>query len=231
MRATIVAGIAAAALMLVGCEPTPVHTRANSVNQFNAEYQRVNSVGYQIHAGDVLDITFFYTPEYNSSGVPVRPDGKIQIPLVGEFPIAGMTPAQAGTELKKLYSSQLKNPDLAVVVRSFGANTVLVQGEVRNPEELPIPGGATVLQAIGRAGSFLPTADISKVTVVRHSTGGTPLVVVLDLRQVLQGGNPGLDVPLLPGDVVYVPSLNGKAPAFDLFGKAPVTGTPAAPAP
>jgi polysaccharide export outer membrane protein len=225
MRATIVAGIAAAVLMLVGCEDT-VRTRTNSVNQFNAEYQRVNTVGYQIHAGDVLDITFFYTPEYNSSGVPVRPDGKIQLPLVGEFPIAGMTPAQAGTELKKLYSSQLKNPDLAVVVRTFGANTVLVQGEVRNPAELPIPGGATVLQAIGRAGSFLPTADISKVTVVRHSTGGTPLVVVLDLRQVLQGGNPGLDVPLLPGDVVYVPTLTGKAPAFDLFGK-----TPAAPAP
>jgi polysaccharide export outer membrane protein len=225
MRATIVAGIAAAVLMLVGCEDT-VPTRTNSVNQFNAEYQRVNTVGYQIHAGDVLDITFFYTPEYNSSGVPVRPDGKIQLPLVGEFPIAGMTPAQAGTELKKLYSSQLKNPDLAVVVRTFGANTVLVQGEVRNPAELPIPGGATVLQAIGRAGSFLPTADISKVTVVRHSTGGTPLVVVLDLRQVLQGGNPGLDVPLLPGDVVYVPTLTGKAPAFDLFGK-----TPAAPAP
>jgi polysaccharide export outer membrane protein len=225
MRATIVAGIAAAVLMLVGCEDT-VRTRTNSVNQFNAEYQRVNTVGYQIHAGDVLDITFFYTPEYNSSAVPVRPDGKIQLPLVGEFPIAGMTPAQAGTELKKLYSSQLKNPDLAVVVRTFGANTVLVQGEVRNPAELPIPGGATVLQAIGRAGSFLPTADISKVTVVRHSTGGTPLVVVLDLRQVLQGGNPGLDVPLLPGDVVYVPTLTGKAPAFDLFGK-----TPAAPAP
>lgn len=191
----------------------------NTVGQFNAEYQRVKSEGYRIHPGDVLDINFFYTPEYNAKDVPVRPDGKIQLPLAGDFAIAGMTPEQAGTELKKIYSSQLKDPDLAVMVKTFGANSVVVQGAVRNPGELQLSGNSSLLQAIGRAGSFAETADLSKVTVVRHSTGGTPMVVVLDLRKALTGAAPQLDIPMLPGDVVFVPDLNGKAPSnIDVFG-------------
>lgn len=199
---------------------------ATTVAQFNAEYQRVNSQGYLIHSGDVLDIKFFYTPEYNAENVPVRPDGKIQLPLVGDFPIAGMTPEQAGVELKKFYSAQLKNPDLAIMVKTFGANSVVVQGMVRNPSEVPLAGSTSLLQIIGRAGSFSDDADISHVSVVRHSTGGTPMVLVLDLRQALTGSAPQLDIPLLPGDVVYVPSLNGKIPS-----KIDVFGTPSTPSP
>ena len=202
---------------------------ANTIAQFNAEYQRVKNEGYRIHPGDVLDINFFYTPEYNAKDVPVRPDGKIQLPLVGDFPIAGMTPEQAGAELKKYYSSQLKDPDLAVMVKTFGANSVVVQGMVRNPAELQLTGNSSLLQTIGRAGSFADQADISHVTVVRHSTGGAPMVIVLDLRQALTGAAPQYDIPLLPGDVIYVPSLNGKQPSdINLFGpEAPRAPQPA----
>ena len=204
MRQTIVATLAVLVLGLVGCMPK-VHT--NSINQLNAEYQRVKSQGYQIQPGDTLDITFFYTPEYNASSVPVRPDGKIQLSLVGDFAIAGMSPDQASAQLKQQYARELKNPDLAVIVKTFGQSSVVVQGEVKSPSEVPLVGNATLLQVIAKAGSFTPTADIRQVTVVRHSTGGTPLVAVVDLQQVLQGVNPGMDIPMLPGDVVYVPTL------------------------
>jgi len=176
-----------------------------------------------------LDITFFYTPEYNSTSVPVRPDGKIQLSVVGDFPIAGMTPDQAAVELKKAYSRELKNPDLAVQVKTFGANSVVVQGEVRNPGEIPLTGNATVLQMIGRAGSFMPTADVRHVTVVRHSTGGTPLVVVLNLLDAMQGVNPGMDVPVVAGDMVYVPAL--VAPEQNPRKSAPEILAPAASSP
>jgi len=212
-------------LGLAACADKPKNV--NTIAQFNAEYQRVKNEGYKIHAGDVLDINFFYTPEYNAKDVPVRPDGKIQLPLAGDFAIAGMTPEQAGTELKKIYSSQLKNPDLAIMVKTFGANSVVVQGMVRNPAEVQLAGSTSLLQIIGRAGSFSDEADISHVSVVRHSTGGTPMVVVLDLRKALTGAAPQLDIPLLPGDVVYVPSLNGKQPSnIDIFGSP---SQPAAP--
>ena len=222
MRHIIVAIAAVLVLGLFGCVPK-VHT--NTVAQFNAEYQRVKSSGYQIQPGDTLDITFFYTPEYNSTGVPVRPDGKIQLSVVGDFPIAGMTPDQASAELKKAYSRELKNPDLAVQVKSFGANSVVVQGEVRTPGEIPLTGDATVLQMIGRAGSFLPTADMRNVTVVRHSTGGAPLVVVLDLLDAMQGVNPGMDIPVLAGDQIYVPTR--VAPGTNDRKSAPESMAPA----
>src|SRR4051812_43731097 len=128
MKRTIVIILAVLMVVLLGCE---TKSKTNTINQFNAEYQRVKGQGYQIQPGDTLDITFFYTPEYNATSVPVRPDGKIQLSLVGEFPIAGMTPEQAGAELKKAYTRELKNPDLAVIVKTFGASAVVVQGEVR----------------------------------------------------------------------------------------------------
>jgi polysaccharide export outer membrane protein len=210
-------------LGLCGCGPK---VQVNTINQFNAEYQRVKSTGYLIQPGDTLDITFFYTPEYNATGVPVRPDGRIQLSLVGDFQVAGMTPDQAGAELKKAYTRELKNPDLAVIVKTFGANNVVVQGEVRLPGEIALLGNSTVLQVIGKAGSFLPTANPKKVTVVRHSTGGKPLVVVLDLNSAMQGVNPGYDIPVLPGDMIFVPPL--LTPLGSGTSKGP---TPMAPSP
>ena len=225
MRSVVTTLLAVMLLMgLAACAAKPKNV--NTIAQFNAEYQRVKSEGYKIHAGDVLDINFFYTPEYNAKDVPVRPDGKINLPLAGDFPIAGMTPEQASGELKKVYSSQLKNPDLAIMVKTFGANSVVVQGMVRNPSEVQLAGNQSLLQIIGRAGSFSDDADISHVSVIRHSGGGTPMVLVLDLRKALTGATPQFDIPLLPGDVVYVPSLNGKVPS-----KIDVFGSPTQPAP
>jgi polysaccharide export outer membrane protein len=204
MRQAMVLVLAALVIGLVGCTPK---MKTNTINQFNAEYDRVKSQGYQIQPGDTLDITFFYTPEYNATSVPVRPDGKIQLSLVGDFPIAGMTPDQAAAELKKIYTKELKNPDLAVIIKTFGASAVVVQGEVRNPAQVPLIGNARLIQIISQAGGFLPTADIRNVTIVRHSTGGKPLVTVVNLQAALQGTDPANDIGMLPGDVVFVRPL------------------------
>lgn len=204
MRQAMVLVLAALVMGLAGCTPK---MKTNTINQFNAEYDRVKSQGYQIQPGDTLDITFFYTPEYNATSVPVRPDGKIQLSLVGDFPIAGMTPDQAAAQLKTIYTKELKNPDLAVIVKTFGASAVVVQGEVRSPAQVPLIGNARLLQIISQAGGFLPTADIRNVTIVRHSTGGKPLVTVVNLQDALQGVNPANDLGMLPGDVVFVRPL------------------------
>jgi protein involved in polysaccharide export with SLBB domain len=158
--------------------------------------------------------------------VPVRPDGKIQLSLVGDFPIAGMTPDQAAAELKKIYTRELKNPDLAVIVKTFGASAVVVQGEVRNPAQVPLIGNARLLQVISQAGGFLPTADIRNVTIVRHSTGAKPLVTVVNLQEALQGTNPANDLPMLPGDVVFVRPL--KINNDNRGGGMPVLTSPSA---
>ena len=161
---------------------------------------------YVIGADDSLSIVYWDHKEM-SADVVVRPDGKIQLSLVGDFPIAGMTPDQAAVELKKIYTKELKNPDLAVIVKTFGASAVVVQGEVRSPAQIPLIGNARLLQIISQAGGFLPTADIRNVTIVRHSTGGKPLVTVVNLQDALQGVNPANDIGMLPGDVVFVRPL------------------------
>jgi polysaccharide export outer membrane protein len=216
MRQAIVLILAVLVIGLGGCAEK---VKTNTINQFNAEYDRVKAQGYQIQPGDTLDITFFYTPEYNATSVPVRPDGRIQLSLVGDYPIAGKTPDQAAAELKQIYTKELKNPDLAVMVKTFGASAVVVQGEVRNPAQIPLIGNARLLQIISQAGGFLPTADIRNVTVVRHSTGGKPLVTVVNLQEALQGVNTANDIPMLPGDVVFVRSLkvNENRPSAPLF--------------
>jgi protein involved in polysaccharide export with SLBB domain len=223
MRQAMVLVLAALVIGLVGCTPK---MKTNTINQFNAEYDRVKSQGYQIQPGDTLDITFFYTPEYNATSVPVRPDGKIQLSLVGDFPIAGMTPDQAAAELKKIYTKELKNPDLAVIIKTFGASAVVVQGEVRNPAQVPLIGNARLIQIISQAGGFLPTADIRNVTIVRHSTGGKPLVTVVNLQAALQGTDPANDIGMLPGDVVFVRPL--KINTENRGGGMPVLTAPSA---
>jgi protein involved in polysaccharide export with SLBB domain len=106
------------------------------------------------------------------------------------------------------------------LLKRLGPKWVVAHGALPNPAEIQLVGNQTLLQIIGRAGSFAFDADVSHVTVVRHSSGGTPMVLVLDLRKALTGAAPQADIPMLPGDVVYVPSLNGKAPPsnLDIFG-------------
>jgi protein involved in polysaccharide export with SLBB domain len=93
------------------------------------------------------------------------------------------------------------------LVFTFGASAVVVQGEVRNPAQVPLVGNARLLQVISQAGGFLPTADIRNVTIVRHSTGGKPLVTIVNLQDALQGVKPENDIAMLPGDVVFVKPL------------------------
>jgi protein involved in polysaccharide export with SLBB domain len=92
-------------------------------------------------------------------------------------------------------------------VKTFGASAVVVQGEVKTPAQIPLIGNATLLQVLSQAGGFLPTADIRNITVVRHSTGAKPLITVVNLQAALDGTEPANDIPMLPGDVVFVRPL------------------------
>ena len=94
---------------------------------------------YRIQAGDLLDIKFFYNPTLNEQ-VTVRPDGLISLQLIKSTEAAGLTPEQLTDRLKKEYSAQLKEPDIAVIVRSFAAQRVFVDGEVAKPGTGPLDG-------------------------------------------------------------------------------------------
>ncbi|MCA9467452.1 MAG: polysaccharide biosynthesis/export family protein [Nitrospira sp.] len=190
---------------LWGCAPSVVVERPVSVGAPGTEVGLVGptlSKEYVIQPGDKLDIKFFYNPEM-SDFMTVRPDGRISLQLVGEIVAAGRTPMALKAILTEKYEEELKSPEITVIVRSFGSR-IYIDGEVKKPGEQELIGPLTVLQAISRAEGLTEKAW-QEALVIRRIQGQEPLVIAVDLNDVLTGKDFTQDIGLVPFDVVYVP--------------------------
>lgn len=159
---------------------------------------------YRIQTGDQLDIKFFYNKDLNEQ-VTVRPDGRISLQLVKSIVAAGLTPEQLTDQLTKVYSAQLKDPEIAVIVRSFSSQRVYVDGEVAKPGLIPLTGPTTVLQAITQAGGVLYTGNATDVMVIRRGPENRVLAMMVNMQKVHDGTDLDQDIYLKPYDIVYVP--------------------------
>ena len=158
-----------------------------------------------LEAGDVVEIKFFYTPELNETQT-VRPDGKIALQLIGEVEVEGKTPADVRTELLDKYAHSLKDPEIAVIVRSLFNRRVFVGGQVMTPGIVEMPGKLTVLEAIMQAGGFdMQEAEVRNVVVIRHRDRQRYGYSV-NLEPALSNTGDGTEPFYLePQDIVYVP--------------------------
>jgi protein involved in polysaccharide export with SLBB domain len=159
---------------------------------------------YKIQVGDQLDIKFFYNRDLNEQ-VVVRPDGRISLQLVGEIMTANLTPIELTQMLIEKYATELKNPEITVIVRSFNAHKVYVDGEVSKPGLLNLTGSMTVLQSISQAGGFKESAQVRDVTIIRRGADNRPEVISVDIKKILNGEDLSQDLILMPYDIVYVP--------------------------
>jgi protein involved in polysaccharide export with SLBB domain len=159
---------------------------------------------YRLQAGDVLEIKHFYTPELNET-LPVRPDGRISLPIVGEVEAAGQTPAGLRDILAERYARTLRDREVAVVVKEFAGRRIYVGGEVNIPGVIRPPGTVTALQAILEAGGVKNSAKLETVVILRNQGTTEPLFMTVDLRDGLRGRASRNDVVLLPSDIVFVP--------------------------
>ncbi len=190
---------------VMGCSPSVVVERPTSVG---APGTNVGIIGpalseeYIIQPGDGLDIKFFYNSEM-SDLVTVRPDGRISLQLVGEIIAAGRTPQALTDLITQAYDTELKNPEITVIVREFGAR-VYVDGEVEKPGEFELRGPLTVMQAIARAQGTTEKAW-KEALVIRRIHGSQPLVIEVNINAVLTGEDFSQDIGLVPFDIVYVP--------------------------
>ena len=158
---------------------------------------------FTLGAGDVIEFRFFYNPELNDTQT-VRPDGKVMLQLAGEVSVQGKTPSELQQELVKLYTPELKKPEVAVIVRSLYDRRVYVGGEVKTPGLITIPGSLTAFEAIMQAGGFnASTAKLSSVIIIRHKDGKR-YGGKLDFSEILDGKEEPLFF-LEPRDIVYVP--------------------------
>lgn len=158
-------------------------------------------------AGDVINIKFFNTPELDEIQT-VRPDGEIALKLIGEVDVEGKTPSELQSNIIELYSNQLKNPEITVIVESLYSSRVYVTGEVNTPGVIDFPGRLTALEAIIQSGGFnVNTAKSNEVSVLRYKNGRR-FRYQLNLKRVLKGKD---EEPffLKPFDIVYVPQNTG----------------------
>jgi len=187
-------------IILAGC----AGYNKTSVPTINPLVYKEGQVDYFLQPGDALDIKFLYNPELNEN-VIIRPDGKISLQMIDETRAAGLTPAQLNEALTKAYSSQLKQPRITVIVKSFAGQRIYVGGEVYTPRTLTVNGKIDALQAIMDAGGFRPDAKPSSVMIISKDKENRPVARKVDLKKVLKGAPSTEDFTLKPFDVVYVP--------------------------
>ncbi len=165
---------------------------------------------YKVGDGDVLSVSVWGNPNLNVS-VPVRPDGMISVPLVGDVKAAGATPEQLKASLEKQYSAYVKNPVVSVIVTEINSFVVYVFGDgVSQPSgtgKANLPSGAfnlkrntTLLQLLSRMGS-LANADLKQARIIR---GGKKLDT--DFYDLYVNGDVAQDIYLKPNDFIYIPS-------------------------
>jgi len=162
---------------------------------------------YKIGIGDTLKIIVWKNRDLSVT-VPVRPDGKISAPLIGDILVAGFTPEDVSAFIETDLREYIKTPNVVVIMTNLGSTEYLsrvrVTGAVNNSVSLTHRQGMTLLDAILAAGGPNDFANSSKTRVFRRIDNETILIPV-DLESLLLGGNLTANIILTPGDTITVP--------------------------
>lgn len=163
------------------------------------------SSDYILQPGDLVEIQVFMEEDMKRT-LRIATNGTITYPLVGNVKIAGYSLSKAEEKLSSALKTYIKNPQVSMLIQEYGNKTVYVLGQVKKPAAIQIPPEKplTVLEAITSVGGFTDIAALSKVRVLRMENGKQTAIDV-DVTQITKQGNKSMDIPLMPGDVVFVP--------------------------
>src|SRR5262245_35513008 len=175
-----------------------------TAQQQAANYSIVAPYGdseFRLGPDDVIEVSVYQESELSKT-VPVRPDGKISIPLVGEMPASGKTAKELQNEISLRYKQFIAEPAVTVVVKEVNSPKVSVLGEVKNPGMYKLKERATLLDAIAMAGGLTEYAKKDKVTLIRVNAAGETSRVKVNLNEQIKGGRG--TIYILPYDKIYV---------------------------
>lgn len=153
---------------------------------------------------DVLAINVWKEPDISRS-VPVRSDGKISLPLVGEVQATGRTPLKLEQEIAAKLTNYISEPEVTVMVQQINSEKFNILGQVAKPGSYSLAGAATVLDAIALAGGFRDFAKQKSIYVLRQKADGTQSRIAFNYKDVVNGKHPDQNVKLEPHDTVVVP--------------------------
>lgn len=157
---------------------------------------------FRIGREDVLDIVVWRDPDLTRT-LPVRPDGFISMPMVGEVQAEGKTSLELSEEIKRRLSPFIQQPKVTVMVREVNSSRVFVTGEVAKPGAFPLRGKMSLLQAIALAGGFSDFANKDRILVIRQGRDGGEIPV--RYSDMVADSSKRRDLFLKPGDTVVVP--------------------------
>lgn len=160
---------------------------------------------YVIGSDDVLSINVWKEPDLTQKEVPVRSDGRISMPLIGEVTAAGLTPLQLERDLTTRLRAFLTVPDVTVMVVQMNSQKYNVLGRVKKPGSYKLAGTTTVLDGIAQAGGFEDFAKEKAVYVLRQNPGGGETRIPFNYKSVVRGEHPEQNVRLEPNDTIVVP--------------------------
>lgn len=179
------------ASVLSGCAHTAAQAR-----------EEPKESAYQIGREDVLDVSVWRDPDLSRT-VPVRPDGKISLPLLGDVEAEGKTPHELAQALTEALHPYVQEPRVSVIVREVNSTRVYVTGEVAQPGAYALRGRMSLVQLIALAGGFSDFADRDAIRIIRQGDGQQVMQVRFSDMVGDDADTQGLR--LRPGDTIVVP--------------------------
>ena len=162
---------------------------------------------YKIGVDDIVQVSVWRNPELGIT-VPVRPDGMISVPLVGDVMAGGRTPGEVADTIQKGLATYVRDPQVAVILTELRSHEYLsrvrVTGAVRQPVSIPYRPGMTVLDAVLAAGGVTEFASANRSNLYRRN-GDTTLPYPIKLDHILKRGDLSTNMNVAPGDVITIP--------------------------
>lgn len=159
---------------------------------------------YRLQPGDVLEVQYRYTPEFNQT-VTVQPDGYVSLEIGGDLKVAGFTIEETRQAILRQANKRLHDPIATIVLKEFQKPYFVVSGEVTQPGKIEMRERVTALQGIMLAGGMKESAKSSRVVIFRQINSDMAEVKVLNLKDIRRTSDLENDLTLQAGDIVYVP--------------------------
>jgi polysaccharide export outer membrane protein len=164
---------------------------------------QANDAEYKIGAQDMLRIDVWKEDQLTRT-VPVRPDGKVTLPLLNDVQAVGLTPMQLAGVISEGLKKYINNPQVTVTLTEINSRRIYVMGEVARAGAFPLLPNMTVLQALSSSGGFTQFARTKKIYVLRVEDG-KQVKLPFNYKEVVDGKKPQQNIFLQPSDVIVVP--------------------------
>jgi polysaccharide export outer membrane protein len=189
---------------------TPIHAQESassgqpaSVAAPTASKPATEDPNYIIGAQDVLDVSVWKEPDFTRT-IPVRPDGKISLPLLNDIKASGLTPTQLAAEVTKSLNKFVTSPQVTVIVTQINSQRIYLLGEVARPGAYTMIPGMTILQALSNAGGFSQYANSKKIYVLREENGKQQKFA-FNYKEVIVGKRTEQNIKLKAADTIVIP--------------------------